>query len=218
MVADPAPMFRSGVRNLLAREADFELSEASSFDELEATIAEEPPDLALIDLDLPPVGGVNAVSRLAGRYDTGLILWSFEPGNRTVLAAISAGARGYIDKGISSTGLVRSLRGALEGEAPLSRRQTAELVAALHGVEERNRAQERARVLSRREREVLALVAGGERNREIAVELEISEFTVKRHMQNILTKLELPSREAAARFYLSAYDETEPEVAVGGEP
>jgi two-component system, NarL family, nitrate/nitrite response regulator NarL len=132
------------------------------------------------------------------------------------MAAVSAGANGFIDKGISSAGLVRALRGVLRGEAPLSRRQTADLVAALHGFVERNRARERAFVLSPRERQVLALVADGAHNRQIAEVLAISEFTVKRHMQNILSKLQLPSRRAAGLFYRSAFDpdETTAPVAV----
>jgi two-component system, NarL family, nitrate/nitrite response regulator NarL len=210
-------MFRSGVRNLLAREGDFELSEAANFEELERAIESEQPDIALIDLNLPPAGGIGAVSLLAGRCETRLIVWSLDPSDATVLAAISAGAGGYVDKDISSSGLVRSLRGALRGEAPLSRRQTAELVEALHGVEERYRARERAVVLSRREREVLALVAAGARNRQIAEELEISEFTVKRHMQNILTKLQLSSRVAAGLFYVSAFGNEYASAVVGAE-
>jgi DNA-binding NarL/FixJ family response regulator len=79
------------------------------------------------------------------------------------------------------------------------------MIDALHALEERAIARERASVLSTREREVLSLIALGARNREVAGSLFISEFTVKRHMQNILQKLELPSRRAAAAFYWSAY-------------
>ena len=101
--------------------------------------------------------------------------------------------------------LVRALRGAVNGEAPLSRDMAALMIDAIHTLEERSKARERAAVLSDREKEVLAFVARGARNREIAEELEISEFTVKRHMQNILQKLDVPSRRAAAAFYVSAY-------------
>ena len=94
---------------------------------------------------------------------------------------------------------------------------TAELVAALHGVEARDRARERAIVLSRREREVLALVAQGARNRQIAEALEISEFTVKRHMHNILSKLQLPSRSAAGLFYRSAFGHDDMALTAGVE-
>jgi DNA-binding NarL/FixJ family response regulator len=205
------------VRNLLVRESEFAISEAANLEELEATVMSEQPDLALVDLNLPPTGGIDAVSRLAGKTETRLILWSLDPSHSDVLAAVSAGASGYVDKDISSTGLVRALRGVLHGEAPLSRRQTADLVAALHGAEERNRARERAIVLSRREREVLALVARGARNRQIAEALEISEFTVKRHVQNILTKLQLPSRGAAGLLYRSAFGREEVALTAGAE-
>lgn len=211
------PIFRSGVRNLLARESEFAVSEAANLEELESTVMNERPDLALVDLNLPPTGGITAVSQLAGQTETRLILWSLDPSHSDVLAAISAGASGYVDKDISSSGLVRALRGVLDGEAPLSRRQAAEVVVALHGAEERNRARERAIVLSRREREVLALVARGARNRQIAEALEISEFTVKRHMQNILTKLHLPSRGAAGLFYQSAFGQDEAVLTAGVE-
>jgi DNA-binding NarL/FixJ family response regulator len=81
------------------------------------------------------------------------------------------------------------------------------MIDAIHALEARSKARERAAVLSTREKQVLACVARGARNRDIAEELTISEFTVKRHMQNILQKLELPSRRAAASFYLAAYRE-----------
>jgi two-component system, NarL family, nitrate/nitrite response regulator NarL len=100
---------------------------------------------------------------------------------------------------------VRALRGTVNGEAPLSRDMAALMIDAIHTLEARSKARERAAVLSEREKEVLAFVARGARNREIAEELTISEFTVKRHMQNILQKLDVPSRRAAAAFYVSAY-------------
>jgi two-component system, NarL family, nitrate/nitrite response regulator NarL len=93
----------------------------------------------------------------------------------------------------------------VNGEAPLSRDMAALMIDAIHTLEARSKARERAAVLSEREKEVLAFVARGARNREIAEELTISEFTVKRHMQNILQKLDVPSRRAAAAFYVSAY-------------
>jgi two-component system nitrate/nitrite response regulator NarL len=206
LVADPLTIFRSGVRTLLERESDFEVVEVSDAIELTQAIAAECPDIALIDLDLPPHGGVAAVSRLSERCDCHTIVWSFDPSRDTVLGAIRAGASGYLEKKISPTGLVRALRGVVRGEAPLSRDLASLMIEALHGLDERDRARERASVLSAREREVLGLVASGARNKQIAQALYISEFTVKRHMQNILQKLELPSRRAAAAFYRSAFE------------
>ena len=205
LVADPLRIFRSGVRNLLARESDFEIVEAASLDEVVAATRVDCPDIALIDLELPPGGGIAAARHLAQRCTTYTILWSFEPTRETVLGAVRAGAHGFLHKEISASGLVRALRGVVQGEAPLSRDLASMMIEALHGLDERDRARERAAVLSMREREVLEFVAQGARNKQIAQALTISEFTVKRHMQNILQKLELPSRRAAATFYRTAF-------------
>jgi two-component system nitrate/nitrite response regulator NarL len=205
LVADPLRIFRAGVRNLLTRERGFTVVEAGNFDELLAAVVEDCPDIALIDLDLPPFGGVRAVEKLAGRCSTFTIVWSFEPTRETVLDAVRSGAHGFLRKEISADGLVRALRGVVQGEAPLSRDLATLMIDALHGLDERSRARDRAAVLSVREREVLELVAQGARNKQIASELTISEFTVKRHVQNILQKLEVPSRRAATAFYLTAY-------------
>jgi DNA-binding NarL/FixJ family response regulator len=204
LVADDVPVLRSGVRQLLAQEADFSVFEARNTDELLHVAQQRSLDIVLVDLDLPPGGGVAAVAELRDTT-TSAIVWSFEPDRSTVLEAIRAGARGYLDKEISPQGLVRALRGVVRGEAALSRELVTLLIDALHGVEERERVRDQAAVLSAREREVLALVSRGARNREIGEELHISEFTVKRHVQNILNKLEVPSRRAAAGVYRSAY-------------
>jgi len=201
LIADGAPLFRSGVRHLLTREGDFVLTEAADFDELMQAMEHEAPEIALIDLDLPPSGGVAAVGRLAAQSAARLVVWGFEAEREKVLEALTAGADGFLDKAISPTGLMRALRGMSRGETPLPRELVTVVVDAVHDFEARDRARERIVVLSAREREVLALVATGARNRQIAGDLSISEFTVKRHMQNILKKLNLSSRTAAGAFY-----------------
>jgi two-component system nitrate/nitrite response regulator NarL len=207
LVADPMPLFRAGVRNLLRRESEFDVVEAATIDELLEHAVSDTPDIALIDFDLPPHGGIAAVARLAEYSDAHTIVWSLDPTRESVIGAIRAGASGFLHKQVSAHGLLRSLRGVLEGEAPISRHLTSLMIEALHGLDARERAREKAALLSRRELEVLQRVSVGARNREIANELFISEFTVKRHMQNILHKLELPSRNAAAGFYRAAFEE-----------
>lgn len=214
LVADSLDIFRAGVRSLLERESDFEILEAGSLDHVLAVTEHDCPDIALIDLELPPLGGVAAVQRLTKRCSTYTIVWSFEPSRETVLAAVRSGAHGFLHKEISPEGLVRALRGVVQGEAPLSRDLASLMIDALHGLDERARARDRAGVLSSREREVLDLVAQGARNKQIAAALTISEFTVKRHVQNILQKLELPSRKAAATFYRTAFGHEEAQAAV----
>jgi DNA-binding NarL/FixJ family response regulator len=213
LVADPLRIFRAGVRNLLTRESDFAVVEAGSLDEVLAAVEDGCPDIALIDIELPPLGGVAAVERLVKRCATYTIVWSFQPSRETVLAAVRSGAHGFLHKEISPDGLVRALRGVVQGEAPISRDLASLMIEALHGMDERARARERAGVLSPREREVLQLIAQGARNKQVAAALVISEFTVKRHVQNILQKLELPSRRAAAAFYGTAFGPEEAAVA-----
>jgi len=212
LVADSLTMFRTGVRDLLAREGDFEVVEADSLEAAMRSIEDACPDIGIIDLDLPPVGGIETVARLAQRCNAYLIVWSFNPTPDTVISAIRAGAGGYLRKEISPRGLARSLRGIGRGEAPLSRDLTAAVIETLHTYDARARAREEAAALSAREREVLDLVAQGARNKQIAALLSISEFTVKRHVQNILEKLGVPSRRAAAAFHRTAFGGEREEV------
>jgi two-component system nitrate/nitrite response regulator NarL len=197
-IADAVTVFRAGVREVLTREKDFAVVEATDLDSFGEAL-EHGVDIALIDAVLPPGGSGPAVALARGRCAE-VIVWSLHPTPEDVLSAVREGATGYLRKEISASGLVRSLRGVSQGESPLSRDLAALLIDALHSDERGSRARKRASVLSDRERQVLDYVARGARNKQIAVELTISEFTVKRHIQNILHKLELPSRRAAAAF------------------
>jgi two-component system nitrate/nitrite response regulator NarL len=202
LVADPFAIFRAGVRNLLRREDDFRVVEAADLHGVQGILTHsQPPDVALIDADLPPGGGVEAVDWLETNCCTRTVVWSFEPTRDTVLAALRAGASGYLRKDISPDGLVRSLRGLACGEAPLSRDLVALMVEAIHHFSGCEHTRDRLSTLSSRECEVLERLARGQRNREIASDLSISEFTVKRHVQNILDKLGLGSRRDAGDFY-----------------
>ena len=198
-IADGVTVFRAGVREILLREQDFEVRGAADLAELDEAL-KDGVDLVLIDSELPPAGVRAAIACAKGRA-TEIVVWSHRPEPQEVLAAVRAGATGYLRKEISPAGLVRSLRGAARGESPLSRDLTALMIDALHAAESSAQTREAAAALSTREREVLSHVALGSRNKQIATALTISEFTVKRHVQNILHKLELPSRRAAASFY-----------------
>jgi two-component system nitrate/nitrite response regulator NarL len=204
LVADGLTVFRAAVHNVLAREHDFDVLEAASAPAVEALVGAERIDVALLDLALPPDGALPALELLRGA-GAEVIAWSFEPEAALVLEAIRAGASGYLAKDIAPQGLVRSLRGVARGEAALSRELTALMIAALRDLDERDAAREHVGVLSAREREVLAHVAAGARNRQIAAALSISQFTVKRHVQNILQKLEVATRADAAAFHRAAF-------------
>jgi two-component system nitrate/nitrite response regulator NarL len=209
LVADPQLIFRSGIRSLLTGRPEFELVEAANTVELEAAVREQRPDVGLIDLNLPPDGGVAALRLLLEIRPIPVVIWSFEPTPEVVLTAIRAGASGYLRKELSPDALLRALHGLLDGHPPLDRDFASLLIRELQHVGERERAWEQAATLSAREREVLELVAAGASNRDVAAELFISELTVKRHMQNILRKLQVPSRVAAAAFYREAFEPAE---------
>ena len=213
LIADAVPIFRTGVRNLLLREGDFDVLEAASLGDVEQHTA-DPPEIALVDLELPPSGGIAAASRMSYAGATQTIIWSFAPTRDVVFDAIRSGASGYLHKEISPRGLIRALRGLTAGEAPLARDLAALMISGVHDMEQRADARERVAVLSVREREVLALLATGARNKQIAGRLVISEFTVKRHVQNILQKLGLPTRQAAAGFYRAAFGSGEVAAAI----
>ena len=205
LIAEGVPIFRAGVVELLEREPDFEITQAESLQQLLAVATDMRPDVALVDRDLPAGGGLEAVSFLVRRHSIPVIVWSLEPTRADVLAAVRAGAAGYLRKKVSPVGLVRSLRGLQGGEAPIARDLMQPVIAELYQRRRNGSKHESGLPLSARQLEVLELVARGERNGVIAGELGISEFTVKRHVQNIRAKLELDSRDAAAAYFRRAY-------------
>jgi DNA-binding NarL/FixJ family response regulator len=204
-LADPFPLFRLGASAILAETGEFELSEVASLEELEELLGVgEPPDLALVDLDLPPTGARDAVALLCQKH-VGPVVWA-KRGRLSaglVFELIQAGAVGVLTKEISSAGLVRALRGAVRGQAALGRETARLLIQGTQASTVTSGKARRATRLSARELEVLELVADGRPNKAIAAHLGLSEFTVKRHVQNILRKIGARSRWEASASYLA---------------
>jgi DNA-binding NarL/FixJ family response regulator len=203
VLADAFSVYRLGVRALIEEQADLAVSEAGNLAELEERLDSRPtPNIALVDLDLPPTGARDAV-RLLRRRDVAAIVWSSRGrlSSELILDVVRAGAVGVLSKEISPAGLIRALRGVTSGEAPLSRDLACALIEGLHSTGPGEKSRSRVGTLSRRERQVLALVSEGCSNREIASALAVSEFTAKRHVQNILCKLSVHSRLAASASY-----------------
>jgi DNA-binding NarL/FixJ family response regulator len=214
LIADQYPMVRLGARGVLER-AGLDVIEVGSALELERL---DSPyfDLALVDVELPPEDGICVIERIIALNPRArVVAWGDDVTREMLLAAIRAGAIGFLKRDVSAEGLIRALEGIDRGEAPLSRQVAAGLIAAIAAHEARRTHDARFGTLSKREREVLELIAMGRRNREIGRALAISEFTVKRHVQNILHKLDLSSRQAAAVFYVSA-SRTDAIPALGG--
>ena len=114
LIADSAPILRMGVGHLLATEGSFEVLEAESLEELQRAVVEEKVDLVLVDLDLPPAGGISAIARLSGFCDLPLVAWGFASEDE-VRAARLAGASGYLRKDVAFAPLVHSLRELIAG-------------------------------------------------------------------------------------------------------
>jgi DNA-binding NarL/FixJ family response regulator len=204
-LADSFTLLRIGLRIVISEADDFDVSEAASLEDLDALIsAGSRPDLALVDLDLPPSGAKDAVTLLR-KNDVVPIVWGrrHRLSSDLVFELVRAGAVGVLPKEISATGLLRSLRGVVDGEAALGRDITWLLVNGLQKASATAGVAHYLTTLSSRELEVLELVAQGGANKEIAEQLRLSEFTVKRHIQNILRKIGARSRWEASALYLA---------------
>lgn len=202
-LVDPSTVLRLGVRTIVDETEEFEVSEAASLEELSELLADgRTPDLALVDLDLPPAGATDAVALLR-RNDVAPIVWARRSrlSPDLVFELVRAGAMGVLAKETSPNGLVRALRGALNGQAALGREVAWLLIKGAQAASAVAGTARRVTTLSAREIDVLELVSLGCANKQIAGRLGVSEFTVKRHVQNILRKIGARSRwEASASF------------------
>ena len=206
VVADHPGAFRSGVSSYLAEDTRYDVVEVDDADGLVAAGRAGTADVILIDSGMAQSAELQNALAAVGASMSSAIVWGFGVDGNEVVAALRAGANGYLDKEISPTGLRRAIDAALRGEAVLPRSIMRSILDQLQSWEERAQAREMLATLSPRERQVLALIGSGSRNRAIAASLHISEFTVKRHVQNILRKLDLPSRKAAAAMHRLAME------------
>ena len=199
-IADDHAVVRQGLRTFLELQDEIEVvGEAADGEEAVALVARTEPDVALIDLVMPRVDGIEAIRRIRERCPATriLVLTSFAD-DHTVLPAVRAGAAGYLLKDVQPPELVTAIRTVHAGEALLAPSVATMLVEQLAG--EDGRAEERDEHLTPREREVLAQLARGAPNKVIALELGVSERTVKTHVSNILGKLGMTDRTQAAVY------------------
>lgn len=193
---------RAGLRIALAAEGYEVVGEATDRATAIEVALEQRPDAALIAVDLPG-GGIEATAALAERLPgTRFVLLSPHPNGEELLAAVLAGAAGYLPKDISLRRLPHALGGVLAGEVALPRRYSQHLLETLRG-REIQRALVSTRTganLTDREWQVLHLLGEGASTPQIAHRLRISEVTVRRHVSAVLAKLGAPDRESAIRL------------------
>ncbi|MFE6943354.1 response regulator [Streptomyces chartreusis] len=194
LIVDDHPVVRDGLRGMFESAPGFVvLGEAASGEEALERAAALDPDVVLMDLRMPGGGGVAAITHLTrtGARAKVLVLTTYDTDSDT-LPAIEAGATGYLLKDAPRDELFTAVRAAAEGRTVLSPAVASRLVSAV-----RTPRAPGNEPLSAREREVLALVAKGTPNREIARELFISEATVKTHLTHLYAKLGVNDRAAA---------------------
>jgi DNA-binding NarL/FixJ family response regulator len=195
LIADDHPVVRAGLAGLLSDEPGFDVvAEASDGDEAVRLAAATHPDVVLMDLRMPRVDGVTATARIVGG-EAGtppprvLILTTYESDDQ-ILAAIEAGASGYLLKAAPQAEIVAGIRSVAAGQSALSPQVAVRLV-------ERMRRPEPDAVLTARELDVLRLVATGHSNKQVAVALGIGESTVKTHLLKVFEKLGVADRTRA---------------------
>ncbi len=191
LIADDHPVVRAGLSGMLSDEPGFEVvAEASDGAEAVRLAAATRPDVVLMDLRMPRVDGVAATARILAEVDPAprvLILTTYESDDQ-ILAAIEAGASGYLLKAAPQDEIVAGIRSVAAGQSALSPRIAVRLVERMRRPDP---------VLTHRERDVLRLVATGNSNKQVAVALGIGESTVKTHLLKVFEKLGVADRTRA---------------------
>ncbi|CAA9435055.1 MAG: Two-component transcriptional response regulator, LuxR family [uncultured Rubrobacteraceae bacterium] len=197
LVADDHPMLREGLVAVLSTQPDFEVvGEAADGSEVVRLAETLLPDVILLDLEMPGMDGVTALEKLRenGSGARVIVFTAYDTDER-ILGSLRAGARGYLLKGASRAELFGAVRTVHSGGSLLQPLVTGRLLDHMNAPE--------PEPLTPRELEVLALLARGLPNKEIADSLYIGERTVKFHVSSILAKLEAGNRTEAARIAIS---------------
>jgi two-component system NarL family response regulator len=196
VISDDHQLFRRGLKMVLEAEEDIEVvGEAADGREALAKVEELAPDLVLMDVRMPRMGGIDATRAIRQLFpSTRIIVLSVSDEQDDLYGAVKAGANGYLLKEVSIEEVADAVRKVYAGEsllsAPLASRLLAEFSAAPKGVDDPSTSPR----LTEREVAVLKLVALGHGNGQIAAQLGLSESTVRNHVANILTKLQVRSQ------------------------
>lgn len=208
LLVDDQPLFRRALATLISAQFDMTVvGEGENGREALEKVRALHPDIVVMDVNMPVASGVDGVNaiRSAG-FTTPIVMLTVSEDDDDLFESIKAGANGYLLKNVRPEELFEDLRGVMRGEAPIAPAVASKLLEALRtgGIPARGVAAPTAGpddvALTRRESEILQLVASGLSNKEIANELTITEGTVKNHVHNALEKLHLTNRVQAAAY------------------
>jgi DNA-binding NarL/FixJ family response regulator len=204
IVADAQSTWRLGFRTAFEREGFAVVAEAATAAAVVRLGVAQRPDACVVDVRIPG-GGVEAARRLTTRAPaTSVVVLAEEPNDGELIAALRAGASGYLPKALHPSGLVAAVRGVLEGESAIPRRMVPSLVDEVRMPDRRRPAtvlRQRGVRLTPRECQVFDLLARDAGTRDIAADLGISVVTVRRHVSELLHKLGVEDRAAARRLF-----------------
>ena len=202
ILADKEAVFREGLAKLLENEPDIEVVSVCStgLEAVESTYKYR-PDVILIDKELFIYNSVEAMQRILKRLPkTNIIVFTYSETEIDFFYAVRLGVKAYLSKDVSIQTLIKSITLVAEGGIVISSPMATSLLAEFKSLEEGKDAQKSITILSKREQEVLSLVARGFINRDIATTLFISENTVKVHLRNIMEKLHVHTRQQAVNL------------------
>lgn len=199
LIADDHPLFRKGMRTLLVSMPETEVvGEATTGKETVDRALALQPDIVLMDLQMPEGGGLTAIRSLtSANPETRILVVTLFEDDESVFAALRAGARGYVLKDADEDEMIRAIQAVARGEAIFSPAVASRLMDYFTAARTSPHA-EAFPDLTEREREILAMIARGRSNYEIAEELSISLKTVRNHASNIFGKLQVADRTQAA--------------------
>ncbi|MFO7191465.1 response regulator transcription factor [Thermocrispum sp.] len=203
LLADDHQLVRRGVRLILDGEPDLTvIAEAGDGAEALAKAKQEPPDLAILDIAMPRMTGLQTARELSRQFpDIRILMLTMYDNEQYLFEALKAGASGYVLKSVADRDLVEACRAAMRGEPFL---YPGAVTTLIRSYLERVGDDEPPRVITEREEEVLKLVAEGHSSRDIAAMLHISVKTVERHRANLLQKLGLRDRLELTRYAIRA--------------
>lgn len=200
LIVDDHPMARQGITEILKTDSSFHIvGEAETGKEALIKTEELSPDLILMDIQLPDLSGMEVTKRIKNKYPSvKIVMVTVSDDIIDLFESIKNGAQGYLLKNVTHDSWITYLKAVVSDHAPISKPLAEQMLKEFSN--HQNIDEDKKGPLSQREREILTWVAEGYTNKEIAIRLNISEYTVKNHLKSLFQKLHLNNRVQLAKY------------------